>query len=172
MLDLLRKRRSCRQFSTRPLTFETLETLKEAALRAPSSRNLMPWKFHFIQDPALLSAMAQCKPHGADFLAHCPLGIVVTGNPEIADTWVEDCSIAAITLQYTAQSLDLGSCWVQVRLRGAHSPDQAEQVMGQLLGIEPPWRTLCVLAVGYPAQTLPPRPLSFLKKNRLASLGE
>lgn len=167
MLDLLRKRRSCRHFAERPIPFEALETLKEAALRSPSSRNLMPWKFHFIQDPALLSAMAQCKPHGADFLAQCPLGIVVTANPEIADTWIEDCSIAAITLQYTAQSLDLGSCWVQVRLRGAQNSDQAEQLIGQLLGIKPPWRTLCVLAVGHPVQTLPRRPLSFLKKNRL-----
>jgi len=37
----------------------------------------------------------------------------VLGDPMQNDCWVEDGSIAAISMQYQAEALGLGSCWVQ-----------------------------------------------------------
>ncbi|MDH7599995.1 MAG: nitroreductase family protein, partial [Sedimentisphaerales bacterium] len=75
-----------------------------------------------------------------------------------SDTWVEDCSIAAILIQLTAQSLGLGSCWVQVRLRGHDQTTSAAQFVQGLLGIPEPLTVECIVALGYPAEKK--RPIS------------
>lgn len=67
MIELLRKRRSVRQFQDRPVEPEKTELLKEAVLRSPSSRNFDPWEFVFVEDKSLLEALSKSKPHGAGF---------------------------------------------------------------------------------------------------------
>jgi nitroreductase len=94
MIELLRARRSIREYTDRPLEPAKMELLKEAVLRSPSSRNLDPWEFIFVDDRQRLKRMAACKSQGADFLAHAPLGIVVCGDSRGSDTWIEDCAIA------------------------------------------------------------------------------
>jgi len=42
MLDILRKRRSIRKYKAKAIEPELIEQLKEAALRAPTSRNFRP----------------------------------------------------------------------------------------------------------------------------------
>jgi nitroreductase len=61
MIDLLRNRRSIRQYLDRPIEPEKIERLKEAALRAPSSRNIDPWEFIFVDDRELLAKLAACS---------------------------------------------------------------------------------------------------------------
>ncbi len=50
-MDLITSRRSIRRFKTDKVETEKIELLKEAALRAPSSRGSNPWEFIFITDP-------------------------------------------------------------------------------------------------------------------------
>ena len=57
MIELLRNRRSIRQYSDAPIEPEKAELLKEAVLRAPSSRNLDPWEFVFVDDRNLLGQL-------------------------------------------------------------------------------------------------------------------
>ena len=45
---------------------------------------------------------------GSQFLKDAPLAIVVLGDPMQNDCWVEDGSIAAISMQYQAEELGLG----------------------------------------------------------------
>jgi len=152
MIQLLRVRRSIRRYEAQPIEPDKVEVLKEALLRSPSSRNINPWQFVFVDDPLLLKGLSQCKPHGAEFLGGAPLGIVICGDETASDTWIEDCSIAAVLVQMTAQSLGLGSCWVQVRLRGHDGQATSEQYVRQLLGIPDQIRVECIVAVGYPAE--------------------
>ncbi|BDV00684.1 nitroreductase [Thermodesulfomicrobium sp. WS] len=150
MLDILRQRRSIRAYTEAPVDDATLDALKEAVLRAPSSRGLNPWAFVFVTDRTLLKKLATCKPHGAEFLAQAPLGVVIWADPERADTWIEDCSIAAIILQLAAESLGLGSCWVQVRLRQHAAGGSAEDFVRDVVGLPGNVRVLCIIAIGHP----------------------
>ena len=150
MLELLRTRRSIRHYTPDPLDHATLEALHEAVLRAPSSRGLNPWSFLFITEKSLLEKLASCKPHGAEFLAQAPLGVVVLGHPERADTWIEDCAIAAIILQLAAEGMGLGSCWVQVRLRQHASGEEAEAYVRRVLNLPEDVRVPCMIALGHP----------------------
>jgi nitroreductase len=154
MLQLLRARRSIRRYTDEPLTPGQIDALKEAVLRSPSSRSIRPWEFVFIRDAELLEQLSRCKPHGATFLGGAPLGIVICGDETRSDVWIEDCSIASIVVQLAAHSLDLGSCWVQVRRREHEGGGSAEAYIQELLQLPAHLRVLSVIAVGHPARQL------------------
>jgi nitroreductase len=163
MIELLRARRSIREFTDQAVEPEKVALLREAALRSPSSRNIDSWEFVFVDDRGLLAKLARCKPHGADFLEQAALGVVVCGDSRASDVWGEDCSIAAILVQMTAQSLGLGSCWVQVRNRMHDDATTSERYIQSLLHIPEHVKVECVVAIGYPAEKREPLAAEELK---------
>lgn len=152
MIDLLRNRRSIRKYQSKPVSPDQQKKLQEALLRCPSSRNFQPWEFIFVDSRELLHNLARAKPTGAAFLADAPLGVVICGDESRSDVWIEDCSIAAITLQYTAFSLGLGSCWIQIRNRSHNENRSAESYIQELLNIPVRVKVDAVIAIGYGAE--------------------
>jgi nitroreductase len=167
MIELLRARRSVRKYEDRPIEPETIEILKEAALRSPSSRNIQPWEFIFVDDRGLLTELARSKPHGASFLAGAALGVVVCADAGKSDTWIEDCAIASIILQLMAQSLGLGSCWVQIRGRDHADGMPAEEHIRKLLGLPENLAVESIMSIGYPAEEKAGVPKGSLKMEKI-----
>jgi nitroreductase len=167
LMELIRQRRSVRRFQARPVEKAKTQALLEAALRAPSSRSLNPWEFVLVDDPSLLAELAGAKPHGASFLAQAPLGIVVCADPARCDVWVEDCAIAVTFVQLTAQSLGLGSCWIQIRNRDHAQGGSAGEHVARVLGLPVRLEVEAMIAVGYPDETKPAHPAHSLLKDRL-----
>jgi nitroreductase len=152
-MDLLRRRRSIRRFADQPVEPEKIDLLVEAALRAPSSRGINPWEFVVVTDRSMLARLAQAKEHGSAFLKDAPVGLVVCADSRKSDIWVEDASIATIIVQLAAESMGLGSCWIQVRQR-PHSKDRAAQdYIAELLSLPPGVMVEAVVAVGYPDES-------------------
>jgi nitroreductase len=167
MIDIVRTRRSIRKYEKKAIDKESLETLKEALLRCPSSRGINPWMFIFVDDPGLLKELAKTKEHGSSFLKDAALGIVVCGDETKSDVWVEDCSIASIVVQLAAQSLGLGSCWIQIRKR-PHSQDKtAEAYIQGLLKIPLHLKVESIISIGYPAETKKPIPREKLEFEKI-----
>ncbi len=156
MIEILRNRRSVRVFEDRAVENDSVEILKEALVRSPSSRSINPWEFVFVDDRRILQALGRCKPHGASFLPGAALAVVVLGNTEKSDTCIEDGSIAAITLQYAAESIGLSSCWCQVRLRSHSEGRSSEDYVRETLGIPDRYLVECIIGIGYPAEEKPP----------------
>ncbi|MBN2340566.1 MAG: nitroreductase family protein [Deltaproteobacteria bacterium] len=167
MLDLTRNRRSTRKFTDRNVPGELVALLQEAALRSPTSKNNRPWEFIFVDDSELLNRLSECKPHGASFLKHAPLAVVIAADASKSDVWVEDCAIAAITLQYAAQSFDLGSCWVQVRKRQHESGEPAEDAVKKILGLPQSLRVASIIGIGYRAEHRSPVPAEKLETHKI-----
>jgi nitroreductase len=156
MIELLRKRRSIRKFKSDEIAPEVVQTLIEAALRAPSSRGINPWEFVAVKDPDLLIKLSKAKQHGSEFLKNAPLAIVVCADGTKSDVWIEDCSIAAIIIQLTALSLGLGSCWAQIRNRQHDYEKTAESYLQELLDLPEQTKVLSILGIGYPAEKKTP----------------
>jgi nitroreductase len=152
MLTILRTRRSIRKYCDKAIEAEKIEVLKEAVLRSPSSRNINPWKFIFIQDKHLLAKLSLAKAHGSSFLKHAALVIVITADAAKSDVWIEDCSIAGIVLQLTAQSLDLGSCWIQIRERMYNQHKSSEEYVREILQLPLNLKVESMISIGYPAE--------------------
>ncbi len=150
--DLLKSRRSIRQFQNKEVEKEKIDTILKSALLAPSSRAIRPWEFIAVTDRALLQQLSGCKEFGSQFLAGAPLGIVVIADPTACDVWVEDASIASIIIQLSAQSLDLSSCWIQVRERFHSGGVKAEDYIKGVLGIPEKYNVECIVAIGYSAE--------------------
>lgn len=156
VMSVIQKRRSIRKFLNKPIEAEKIDLLLEAALRAPSSRGLNPWQFVVIIDKDLLAKLSQAKQHGSAFLKNAPLGIVVCADPEQCDVWIEDASIASIFIHLAAESLGLGSCWIQIRERMHDGKKSAQDYIAETLNIPAGMQVESIIAVGYPAETLPP----------------
>ena len=166
-MDLITKRRSIRRFTADEVEAGKVELLKEAALRAPSSRGINPWEFIFITDGDLLAKLSAAKPHGSTFLKDAPLGVVVCADPQKSDVWVEDASIATIFIELAAASLDLGSCWIQIRERMHDETQTAEAYIAQLLNIPSHLKVESMIAIGYPAESKPPHTKEELQNEKI-----
>jgi len=152
-MSLIRKRRSIRKFLDKPVEKEKLDFLVEAGLRAPSSRGVNPWHFVVVTDPEMLARLSQAKEHGSAFLKDAAAGIVVCADASKSDVWVEDASIATTMIHLAAASLDLGSCWIQIRER-MHAPQQsAEAYVAEQLRLPAGLKVQAIVALGYPDES-------------------
>ncbi len=133
-LSLAQSRRSIRKYQDKPVESEKIDRLVEALLRAPTSMGKNSWEFVVVTDRSLLKKLSGAKPHGSAFLKNAALGIVVCGNPQIADIWIEDASIASIYIHLAAASLELGSCWIQIRERKHDDTQTAENYIARGTG--------------------------------------
>ena len=158
MINILRGRRSVRKFQRREIEPEKVQFLQEALLRSPSSRGINPWELIFVDDHDTLQALGRSREHGSRFLAGAALAVVVLGDTDRSDTVIEDCSIAAITLQYTAESIGLKSCWCQIRMRQHGGGKPAGEYVRNLLGIPARHMVECIVGIGYPAESKSPHP--------------
>jgi len=168
MIEILRKRRSVRRYTEQVVESDKIEILKEALLRSPSSKSINPWEFIFVDDIQLLKELKACKPHGVKPLESAPLAVVICADETKNDVWIEDCSIASILLQLTAQSLGLGSCWIQIRNRFYTDSVSSEKYIQELLGIPENFKVLCMVTIGYPESVRTGKSFSELQFEKIA----
>ena len=167
-LPLIQNRRSIRKYKDKGVEAETIDLLVEALLRAPTSMGKNSWDFVVVTDPSLLEKLSRSKPHGATFLKNAPLGIVVCADPQISDVWIENSSIASIYIHLTATSLNLGSCWIQIRERPHDDTRSAEAYVADVLDLPAHLRVLSIIAIGYPAESKAPHPRDALAYDRVS----
>ena len=152
VLAALTARRSMRKYSGEPVPQELLERVVRAGLLSASGRKRRPWELVIVRDRNTLSKLAECRDSGAAMLAGADAAIVVLGNPEVADTWIEDCSIIMANMHLEASASGVGSCWIQGRMRTAADGRPTQNYVSELLGIPEPWQLEAILSLGIPAE--------------------
>ncbi len=167
MIDLLLKRRSARKFTSQKVEPEKIEKLLQAALLSPTAKNLHSCEFIVIEDKEMIKKLAGSKPHGTGLLTEAPLGIVIIGNTDKTDVWIEDASIAATNIQMEAESLSLGSCWIQIRNRHFSESITADNYIKEQLNIPAEYKVEAIIAVGYKDSPSNDHTLTSLDRNRI-----
>ena len=155
-LELLKRRRSSRLFTSEPVDKDMVCDLMKAALMSPSGHRINPWEFVLVEDKEMLKALSVSKEHGAGLLEGAAMAVVVIGDTAKTDVWIEDCSIATIILQLAAEDMGLGSCWVQIRRRTDAEGNVSEDNVRKLLGIPENYAVLSIVAVGHKARETKP----------------
>ena len=155
--DLAQLRRSHRKFTEEEINPEDVQAILRAALMSPTSKSQRAWQFVVVEDKLDINKLADAKDLGSQFMKGAPLAIVVLGDPQQNDCWIEDGSIAAISMQYQAEELGLGSCWVQMRGRGLADGTPADEVIRGVLDIPSNLNTLCIIAFGHKADERKPQ---------------
>ena len=165
--ELIKTRRSMRQFTEELLSGDEVKLLLRAGLMSPSSKGLHSYEFIVVEDKQMLTALSQCKAVGSDFLAGAPLAIVVLADPAISDVWIEDASVAATNILLQAEDLGLGACWIQLRDRQDAEGRPTEEIVKSLLGIPEGMRAVCMIAVGHKGMERKPQNEDRLKWERV-----
>ncbi|MCR4603960.1 MAG: nitroreductase family protein [Prevotella sp.] len=155
--DLVQLRRSHRKFTGEEIDADDVKMILRAALMAPTSKSTRAWQFVVVDDKTDLEKLSDAKDMGGQFVRDAPLAIVVLGDPLQDDCWVEDGAIAAVSMQYQAEELGLGSCWVQMRGRGLNDGTTADTVVRGILDIPDNYHVVCVIAIGHKADERKPQ---------------
>ena len=167
LMDMLLHRRSIRIYNGDHIPDSTLEQILRAGLLSPSGRSRMPWEFIVVRDQAMLLRLAECRDGAAKMLAGADCAIVVLGDREKSDTIIEDCSIALAYMHLMADSLGVGSCWIQGRLRTASDGRTTEDYVRDLLGFPEQYQLEAILSLGIPKKAASPHNLETLSTEKL-----
>lgn len=149
--DLVQKRRSIRKFTDQDIDPEDLQLILRSALMAPTSKGTRAWHFIVVDDKDMLEKLSLCRTMGSQFLAGAKVAVVVLGDRNATDVWCEDATIAAVTMQYQATDLGLGSCWCQIRNRYMENGEPSDNVLRFLLRYPEDLSAECVIGIGHPA---------------------
>ncbi|HDQ99827.1 MAG TPA: nitroreductase family protein [candidate division WOR-3 bacterium] len=151
-LKALFARRSVRRYTGAPVAEADLRALLEAAMAAPSARDLQPWRFVVVTGRERLDRLAGIHPY-AQMLKTAGACIAVCGDRKVnADFWVQDCAAATENILVAAAMLGLGAVWL-----GVHPRAEREDALKQYLGLPEDFGLLCLIAVGHPAESPSPR---------------
>jgi nitroreductase len=161
--DLVQLRRSHRRFTGEEIDADAVKLILRAALMSPTSKGQRAWQFVVVDDRLNIEKLSDAKDMGSQFMKGAPLAVVVLGDPMQNDCWVEDGTIAAVSMQYQAEELGLGSCWIQMRGRGLSDGTDADRVIRGILDIPENLNVLCVIAIGHKADERKPQDEEKLK---------
>jgi nitroreductase len=166
LIDVMLKRRSTRKFNDEPVTKEELDKILQAALLAPTSMNRKPCNFMVVERKETLKDLANSKDHGAGLIDGADKAIVVVADTMVADTWIEDSSIALTYMHLMATELGLGSCWVQIHLRSKNGKD-SEEIVRDILKIDDRYRVVGIMALGHSDDIPPAHEPADVDKNKV-----
>lgn len=154
-LEAINSRRSIRRYLDKPVEFEKITTILDAARHAPSAGNLQDWAFVLVTDKTLIKQVAQYSVEQY-WIQTAPVVIVVCAVPEKHEMYyglrgkrlynIQDCAAAIQNMLLAAANLGLGSCWI-----GAFE----EEKIRSLFEIPPDVRPQAIITIGY-ADEVPP----------------
>ena len=103
-----------------------------------------------VQKKEALKKLSECRVGSAGMLENADCAIVVIADEPEQDVWTEDCSIAMAYMHLMADSLGVGSCWIQGRLREAPDGRSTEDYVRECLGFPKTYRLEAILSLGIP----------------------
>ena len=158
LFEAIRGRRSIRRYQDRPVEWEKIAQVLDAARLAPSWKNMQCWRFLVLTASEARQSLAGVFPDdnpGKGAIASAPVLVVVCADPTRSgvengiEYYVADTAIAFEHLCLAAHALGLGSCWM-----GWYDEEPIRKTLGIPEGI----RIVGITPLGYPAQDPKPRP--------------
>ncbi|MGE5356227.1 MAG: nitroreductase family protein [Deltaproteobacteria bacterium] len=108
-------RRSIRKFKSTPVPENTIKTILESAMNAPSAGDGRPWHFIVIDDRSKLDLIAEKVDGNNELFKNAPLAILILGDEKkqgFPGFYPQDCSCACQNIYLSAHDLGLGSVWI------------------------------------------------------------
>ncbi|MBR1870928.1 MAG: nitroreductase [Kiritimatiellae bacterium] len=161
--EIIKSRRSCRKFKPETPPREMVDAIIEAGLWAASGRGLQSPAIIAVTNPSWREEISALnakimgkdyeKGHGPDPLFNAPVYLMVIASTRNA-TAAYDGSLALGNMMLKAHELGLGTCWIHRAKQEMETPFGAKLLAR--LGLEGEWEGVGHLALGYPAEALPP----------------
>ena len=161
MLDIIKNRRSTRSFIAGKLPpREQIKQLVEAAEWAPSGNSKFIWHFSVVYNAekslTLARAVAEADHRGADYnFYQAPVHIIISCTRDEYHAFV-DGAAAMQNLLLMAESLGLGSCWINQLRKTCDVP--GVRTLLTAYGVPEDHIVICSAAIGYIDTPTQPKP--------------
>ncbi len=150
LMQLIETRRSIRSYKDQEIEEDKLNYVLQAFRKAPSAKNLQPWKLVVIKNKKILTDIA-IACNNQTFMEEAPVIIAACAKEEEAygsmggymNSYPIDIAIALEHLILAATEKGLGTCWI-----GAFK----EQLVKDILGVPENVRVVALTPLGYPAR--------------------
>ncbi|MDR1543758.1 MAG: nitroreductase [Prevotellaceae bacterium] len=164
-LESILNRRSIRAYTAEPVSDGALDTIINAAINAPSARNLQPWQVRVIKNSALIAAIEEgvialkkaenpnLEPRS--FFFNAPV-LIVVANDKSNFFGQLDCGWLGQNILLAAQSMGLGTCVVANGNYFLNS-EAAKPVM-EKLQISENYEVIYSIALGHPNESPEAKP--------------
>ncbi len=156
VFEAILARRSVRSFTSREVDKVTIDTLLEAAVRAPTNLHEEPWAFAIVQDRTLLDHLSERARSiegdavrrefgepGASLFHDAGTLILICCQPTVFRS--ADCWLAAENLLLAACAIGLGTCIVGSSLGILNVPESKA-----MLGIPETFSVTVPIIIGFP----------------------
>ncbi len=167
--DVLDNRRSVRAYAAQAVEEDKIDSILQAANRAPSAGNLQAYEIYVIRSTKVLRALGSAAL-GQLFVAGAPLALVFCAHPARTERRygergrrlysVQDATIACTYAMLTATALGLATVWI-----GAFDETKVRSIIGGPEDQIP----VAILPIGYPAES--PAPASRRRLEDLVHSG-
>lgn len=158
VFQIVKSRRSVRDFEKKEIPKAVLDKLIDAILWAPSSGNLQARRFFFVSDQKIKKELVTAAL-GQQFIAEASLVVVGCTDSSIGNKYgdrgrylysVQDVACSIMNLMLVACENGLGTVWI-----GAFKEDE----VAKILGLPGYLRPVVLVPVGYPSRVpkAPPR---------------
>lgn len=144
--EVVRRRRSVREFTNEPVSEQELEKILEAGRWAPSGKNTQPWVFVLVKSKEKREALAALSRQG-DLIKSVPVCLAVLLDRERGydrDKDMQGIGACVENMFLAAHALGLGACWV-----GGISGSKEEA--GKALELRENEELAMLLLIGHPA---------------------
>lgn len=157
IIDNIMTRTSIRDYTSREVEKEKIETILRAGMAAPTARNSQPWSFVVIDDKEQLRKIADAMPN-AKMTAKASFAIAVCGNMdkttegEGREYWVQDVSAVSENILLAAHAMGLGAVWT-----GVYPVKERIQNVTDILSLPENIIPFSIIPVGYSAESPLPK---------------
>ncbi|MCS7231403.1 MAG: nitroreductase [Elusimicrobiota bacterium] len=145
LLEIIKSRRSIRNYKNKPVEEENITKILEAARWAPSGLNNQPWKFIIVQNSNTIKQISKFTKYSY-IIEKAPSLIVVLLDKNLSYNREKDIQAIGACIQnmlLMCHSLGLGACWIGEIL------NRKEEVE-KFLGIPNHLELMAVITIGYP----------------------
>jgi len=146
VLEVIRKRYSCRTYQDKKIEKKKLDIIMEAARLAPSARNMQDWRFVVATQRKVRRQVAACTSRPDDFAKAGAIIAACSNSDHVMRCGQAisqiDVAIALEHICLQATDLGLGTCWI-----GSFDTEKVAAV----LGIPDDIQIIELMAIGYPA---------------------
>ncbi|WP_308533347.1 nitroreductase family protein [uncultured Peptoniphilus sp.] len=147
--ELIKKRRTVRQFKDQEVDRELLNKLFMYASMAPSNGNSHPVEFLVIDDKEKINELSEMDSYATNYLKECPCVVMFVGNTELSKTAEEECAIVASYFQLLAEEEGLSTAWINVSEGNTSKKISYEEYFKENYNIKKGYKAVCLVPVGY-----------------------
>ena len=144
-IDLIKRRRSIREYTQEDVSDAAVDTIVEAGSWAPSGLNNQPWRFVVVRSKEIRKKLARCTRYGKTIL-NAPVLIPILLNKAISYDRTKDTQAIGACIQnmlLALCSLGLGGVWLGEILKN-------KEEVRIVLDLPEELELMAVLAIGHP----------------------